>query len=264
MSDNLGVSFKRQKWFLIILCGGLFVLNSIVFKPIYMVLNDYYMYMIKTPVIVTALSFLIELCYIATYASAFAFVIYSVFLKMPKRKSMNLIWIYMLVAFISGIINLVAIIFVYKAVSFDDMISELLYLIYEFIQLIIVYAISSSTFNKYYKTLYIENRKTAKNAAFIGVIGNNFHFLSFNKIYDPKNPLQKSTMLSAAFFAGLGIVSRIIYDIFYGLPQSLIEVLSMVLFYTSDILVGVVIYAVVMFTITKILAPKDISSDKQN
>lgn len=70
--------------------------------------------------------------------------------------------------------------------------------------------------------------------------------LHFEHIYSNSNPIQSSGLILSIIFAALRMISRIIYDIGYGMPTSFSELLQMLLGYSSDILNGVIVYFSVM------------------
>ncbi len=62
------------------------------------------------------------------------------------------------------------------------------------------------------------------------------------KLFDLGNPMQRAAFIGALIICVLKIITRIIYDITYGMPDSLLEVLVMVGYYSLDIVVGVMCY----------------------
>lgn len=62
------------------------------------------------------------------------------------------------------------------------------------------------------------------------------------KLFDLGNPMQRSAFIGALIICVLKVITRIIYDITYGMPDSVLEVLVMVGYYSLDIAVGVMCY----------------------
>ena len=81
-------------------------------------------------------------------------------------------------------------------------------------------------------------------------------FLPAKKIYSKKNALQVSALCAGGILSAVKIVSRIIYDIDYGAPESLIEVCSMVLFYSLDVLVAIISYVIIIVVLAMICRVK--------
>ena len=87
--------------------------------------------------------------------------------------------------------------------------------------------------------------------------------LPFNKLFSFSNPLQRVIAVSALILSASKIVSRIIYDVQIGAPESQEETVEMLIYYASDILVG----AVTLFAMTYIILSfysKDLKKEKAN
>ena len=76
--------------------------------------------------------------------------------------------------------------------------------------------------------------------------------LPFKRLFDLSNPLLASAFASGAVMALAKIATRVIYDIYVGLPSSLVDLLWMVVYYLLDVFTGLVIYAVSVICFTKI------------
>lgn len=62
----------------------------------------------------------------------------------------------------------------------------------------------------------------------------------FKKLLTRRNVLQKSALYTGLTLSVFKIVSRIIYDISYGAPDSLTQVFWMIFYYIADIVVGLI------------------------
>ena len=73
---------------------------------------------------------------------------------------------------------------------------------------------------------------------------------TITKVFDKENPLQVCALLAGALLSLVKIVSRIIYDVSYSLfigpPESLGEILAMVIYYLSDVSIAFVSYALII------------------
>ena len=66
--------------------------------------------------------------------------------------------------------------------------------------------------------------------------------LPFEKLYESSNPLQKASLLTGILLASIKVLTRVIYDIGYGAPTSILDLLRMIVYYLSDVLICVIIY----------------------
>jgi hypothetical protein len=220
-------AFKRLSAFLIIICGGLFVLSSVVLKPLYIFFISDVVW--SGTFLVNLLEVTLDLFELLAYSTSFAVVIYSVLLSDDARGVKVLIAEFMLLAFVRRILDIVMTIVIYGALEAIDIVSVLFALAMEFIQIFIVYIIAVSLLKK-------------------EIIA----FLPAKKIYSKKNALQVSALCAGGILSAVKIVSRIIYDIDYGAPESLIEVCSMVLFYSLDVLVAIISYVIIIVVLAMI------------
>ncbi len=225
-------AFKRLSAFLIIICGGLFVLSSVVLKPLYIFFISDVVW--SGTFLVNLLEVTLDLFELLAYSASFAVVIYSVLLSDDEARGVKvLIAEFMLLAFVRRILDIVMTIILYGALEAIDIVSVLFALAMEFIQIFIVYIIAVSLLKK-------------------EIIA----FLPAKKIYSKKNALQVSALCAGGILSAVKIVSRIIYDIDYGAPESLIEVCSMVLFYSLDVLVAIISYVIIIVVLAMICRVK--------
>lgn len=69
---------------------------------------------------------------------------------------------------------------------------------------------------------------------------------------DSSGYLHFGSLLSAILISASKISSRIIFDIYYGAPQSTSEIIIMILYYFSDVLYGAAVYFLVYFMSKKL------------
>lgn len=70
--------------------------------------------------------------------------------------------------------------------------------------------------------------------------------LPMSRLFDRENPVFCIAIAVAAIPAGVQLVTRVIYDIFYGLPTGLLDLLWMIVYYLSDfanVLIGYLVIA---------------------
>ena len=74
----------------------------------------------------------------------------------------------------------------------------------------------------------------------------------FKKTFDLHNPLQRSAFIMAIIMGSIHIASRIIYDLYYGLPSTLVDLLWMVTYYLSDVVSALIMYLIAIFFFVKL------------
>lgn len=82
----------------------------------------------------------------------------------------------------------------------------------------------------------------------------------FKKLFDLDNPMQRSAFFGALTICVLRVLTRIVYDITLGMPDSILEVLVMVGYYSLDIVVGVMCYFAEIWILMG-LNEKDVGKD---
>ncbi len=124
-----------------------------------------------------------------------------------------------------------------------DIINPLIYLAIEAIQVLLV-ALVSVSIGKTYK----EKLDTKKKAALRTGSLYNDASSDFNKVFSTKNPLQTCALMSGIMLAAINVGMRISADITYtvahGAPESVAEIILMIAYYLSDIMVLAFVYAV--------------------
>ena len=94
-----------------------------------------------------------------------------------------------------------------------------------------------------YHAFIARQMRIAQNLPDVTVSARTYVF-PFTALFSWKNPLQKCALWSGIMVSGFKILSRLIYDISYGFPISVIDGLWMVISYLIDIFVG---FAVCLF-----------------
>ena len=123
-----------------------------------------------------------------------------------------------------------------------DYINPLIYLAIEAIQMLLV-ALISVSIGKAYK----ENVESKKKAALrMGSLYND-NSLNFNTVFSTKNPLQVCALMSGIMLSVINVGMRIRFDVTYtiahGAPDGASEIILMIAYYFSDILVCALVYA---------------------
>lgn len=130
-----------------------------------------------------------------------------------------------------------------------DIINVLFYTALEVTQLCVVILFVNSV---------IKKQKRRDNA--LAGTGNESEIYPFRKIYDKKNCLMRSAMISAVIVLVSKIFGQVVSDLYYiivsGLPTRVNTVIMMLVSYTSNLVFCAVCYFVAVFTVMK-LAEKD-------
>jgi hypothetical protein len=71
------------------------------------------------------------------------------------------------------------------------------------------------------------------------------------------DPLRFSALLVALLMGVIRIIGRVIYDIGYGAPTDLIDILWMILYYSLDVFIGVACYFVLLYILRKLILLKE-------
>ena len=82
--------------------------------------------------------------------------------------------------------------------------------------------------------------------------------LSFDKLYSSENALQKSALFVSLLITSTKLISQIIYDIGYGAPADIIDLLWMIALYLSSIISGVIVYIISFFVMKRLYKSENI------
>ena len=121
----------------------------------------------------------------------------------------------------------------------------------ELLQYVIVWVIAHinvNTFNKYV-TIMQKGAARLKEAP----VEREKLIFPYRKIPMKNDPLRFSSLLVALLMGAIRIIGRVIYDIGYGAPADLIDVLWMILYYSLDVGIGVACYFVLLHILRKLI-----------
>ena len=74
----------------------------------------------------------------------------------------------------------------------------------------------------------------------------------YRRVALKNDPLRFSACLIALTFGGIRVMSRIRYDIIFGAPGSLTDLLWMIVYYTMDVAIGVAAYFVMLYIVRRL------------
>ena len=231
--------------FLIISCAILFSLYCFVLAPIYTYLSSNIIYMLT--VIPTLLSFVIDVVDILAYAVCFASVIYSIYLFSLKGSRSAIVTVAIAI-FLKYTANFFMTLFFDGALDLNDITSVLIYYILDMVWLSVIVISTDKIFRRYYEI----RASVGKAAANLSLkLGDEYEIFPFKKLLDKNNPLQRSALVMGILMGSVHMLTRIIYDIFYGLPTTLADALWMITYYLSDIVTAFIMYVVALFIFMK-------------
>ncbi len=231
---------------LLLTCIPLFSLYCFVLAPLYTYTCADIIYAVT--VIPELLGFALDIVDILAYSACFSIVIYSVY-RLSLRASFGIISTVCAAIFFKYTANLVMSFILDGAVITSDIPSVVIYFALDLVWLSVITAISNAIIKRYHKKraelnkaslLYLSKPDASSNA------------FPFKKFIDINNPLQLSALIMGAVMGGVHMGTRVIYDLFYGLPTSLADALWMITYYVSDIVSAVVMYAIALFIFMKL------------
>ena len=185
------------------------------------------------------LEILVNLVECTLFAIAFAIFIYAAY-RIPLSGLWKFFLIYSGSVCFKYISNYIITWITDTGMSADYLIQNLTYiLIYTAIELVqagIVFLIVWKTMKAYHS--FIE-RQTRIAANIPGTeISIRTYAYPFSHLITLKNPLQKNAFLSGCVIALFKVISRVIYDISYGMPTSIMDAFWMIVYYLWDLFIG--------------------------
>lgn len=230
------------------LARTLAIWTAILFSAYCFILAPLYTYMssdiiFAVTVIPEILDFIMGVVDVVAYAICFSIITYSIF-KLSFKASGSIMAVFCAAVFLKYSANLIVTLITDKTISYNDIASVLLFFSLDVILMFIIASISNSIIKKYYEKRSI----IAKASAQLGTpCENSTDTFLFKKTFSKDNPLQLSALIFSAIMSLVKISTRIIYDLFIGLPDSLPETMWMITYYLSDLLIIVIMYVVALF-----------------
>lgn len=223
------------------------VLNSCLLSPIYIhIENNITFEYTPLPIILNYVILLFDVLYIALLFSAVSYSVYSVHKGMEKKS--NTLILTVAIIFLKHILNLIAssIIDSYIDVSFD--IPMTLYLIVIDLLILSVVAIIA---NHYSKKHFAHAKAMAKASKYLESVEYNeiddvFPFKGFWKFKN--HPILMPVFIGSVISAGIFVIQRLFADfVVLGAPSTFAEIIDITISYTTDILYGLIAYAISYF-----------------
>lgn len=233
--------------FLSLLCLLPVLLNTLLIVPIYASLESNVLY--QGSVISIMIKYLQDFLDLCAFSSSYALLIFSALLF--EKKQTATVVIFYLVTFVLQIpLKILINAIIYGSLGNDlEIVMDAVYLSVYFglqmLQLLAVYIITSIDAGKF--KLYAASLDDPKIKSRI----EEKKILPFPKLIDWNNPLQRSAIKMSALILAIKLITRVINDISYGAPESLGEVLIMIVYYLSDVIYGAVAYFIAIFVISR-------------
>ena len=134
------------------------------------------------------------------------------------------------------------------ALEISDLSSILIYYALDMIWLTVITLWANSIFRKYYE----KRASVGKAAANLSItLGEEYNVFPFKRFIDKNNPLQRSALVMGILMGAVHMLTRIVYDLFIGLPSSLVDALWMITYYISDIITAFIMYVIALFMFMK-------------
>ena len=236
---------KRLLRILIVSCITLFSLYCFILAPLYTYLSSDVLFM--DTIIPTLLDFVIGLVDILAYTVCFATVIYSIYLFSLKASKGFIITVAIAI-FLKYTANFFMTLILDGAIEINDISSVFIYYVLDMIWLTVI----TLATNKILRGYYERRASVGKAAANLSIkLGDEYEVFPFKKLIDKNNPLHRSALVMAILMGTVHMLTRIIYDLFIGLPTSLADALWMVTYYLSDIVSAFIMYVIALFLFMK-------------
>ena len=220
---------------------GLGVLYSIVSNNI-VYMNSFLMYVIEIG---------LQLLEITLYSVAFAFFVCAIY-RYEFRSSVPFLASYVLLTALYRVASLFFELLFSGAIGPDDVSSAIVYFVLDILIATLVVVISCFDFKHYraYLKKWLKMKRLVDENATAPAL------YPFEKVFSKSNPLQVCAMKIAVLLSAFKIISRIIFDLYYGAPTTLSEALIMVVYYLSDLLLGVIAYTTMLAIFARLFKNK--------
>lgn len=232
---------KRTHLMMLAVTFGLYAILSFGFTLLLQYANtDIVLYASVLP---EALAILIELTEILIYAFGFSLMIGASFSGFSLPSVLGLGGILSCACIFRRLCDLAVILIVFQELGIEDLIESTTYLLLDLILIWIILWLIRWQLARYARKKSDLIKGSALFSSDSPSPSDLSDFFPFQRIYSKKNPAQTCILCIAVIRSAVKIISRIIYDIDYGAPEGFGEVVTMAVYYCSDLLIGVIFYA---------------------
>ena len=234
----------KTKWLfltMLIGCGGLFAVLSFGLTLAYLACNNnIVLFQSALPEILDVFRELIELL---AWALALTLISYASIFGSTKKTTIRLLILLSGLLLVRRIFDLCVILLVNHKISlYEDLFYNLFYWIFDLVLLLISWLLISSTVKSYLRKRTVIGKARAIFGADTDLSVSTKEVYPFQKFFSKTNPLQRCFFKIALLFSASKLLSRLIFDLGYGAPESFGEVLIMFVYYLSDLIFGVIFY----------------------
>ena len=222
-------------------CAVMYILTQLILTPIYTTVLSNRVY--RDTFLPYVLNIIMDLAEILTFGLCYSIVIYTAVTR-RTRTAAAVCGIYVAASVLRRAAALGVSFFMYRFIDKRDIFNVSIPVIIEAIQVFTVLLFTVLAAKRYRTALYNFAARRGNTAR--------LEELKMDSAFDRKNPLLVGSLVSAVMLVIINLSMRIYSDIGYGAPSGASEVLIMIAYYLSDILVGVILYAVCWFTISKL------------
>lgn len=225
-----------------VFCAITYTVIQLILTPFYtIVLSDI---TLKTTVLPRILYAMLSLSETFAFALCYSIVIYTAVIKSTKT-AIGACGIYVAASVVRRLGALGVSFVMYKYIDKRDIINVLIPIIIEAVQISIV-LLSAHLLSKSFKKRHKVARQTNDLC--------NMDDIQFTKVYSKHNPLMTGAIISGAMLSLVNIAMRIYSDIGYGAPEDAAEILIMIVYYLSDVLICALFYAMAWVILSGMLA----------
>lgn len=241
------ILYKRNLLAVIITALLLSLISVALLQPLYIMSITNIVY--AATWLPTILVVLIDVFEIAFYVLCYPLILYA-FFRFSSKKGVTTALTFFGVTVFRYLLNLIITWIQNGAVASDDLTSVIVYLIFEAIQLLILCWIAVATFRSFFKRVADLGHAQARLGKPIPEVRE--YVFPYTSLLSLANPIQSVAMKTGILLSATKVFTRILYDLQAGAPRSLTDLLWMVTYYASDLLIGVVFYALSLLLISYI------------
>jgi len=189
---------------------------------------------------------LIDLIETLAFAIGFSILVFAMVSRVPAAK---LALLFLCATLFHRICDLAVALILNHVLSLKDILINLVYWIFNGILILGAYLIARHQTKKHFKRTALQSKASS-------LFGKTEDYpvqptahacYPFKKIYSKENPCQACALRIGILLSAVRVLVRMIFDIVYGAPKDFGEVLVMIVYYSSDILLGVIFYVFSMF-----------------
>ena len=234
---------------LICSCAILFAAITFVLEPISVwTLSDI---TVSVSIVPDIINIILELAENLAFAVCYSIIIYAAILRSSKA-AFALCGVYAIACFVRRLAVLGITYVTYSYIDATDIFNVCAYLLLEVAMALTVVAFSTFL-GKRYRAQLAQKQKAAQALGNLSLVEE----INFSSVFTKSNPIQCGALFAGVMLSFIKIAMRINHDIkytkIYGAPDGVGEILTMIVYYTSDILVGVIFYALAWLITSKLL-----------